>query len=101
MKINILALTFMPFFISTAQAWCISEAREGFSVPSRETHIETYECTNHRFPYFSNLNYTIQQGLRCENEAWPSKVVMTCESHSHQTRRVSNVAILCCDENQQ
>ncbi len=89
----LLALVFLGTFLS---ANCISQGEEGFAVAGRESASHTYECSNFQYPYFHQLNYTVGQGLNCANEAWPSKVVMSCENRSHREREVRNPVLLCC-----
>lgn len=98
MEFRKVLITGLLLLSASAQAQnCYWASQEGFAMEPRSETVQTYECTDRLYPYFGRLNYTVQQGINCNNESWPSKAVMNCENRSRQEREVRNVSLLCCD----
>jgi hypothetical protein len=79
--------------------FCRTYDRESFTLEGRETGVEkVFSCPRdiNAYPYFSQINYLTQQGLRCNGQLGITSVYLTCRNRSRQPRSARRVTITCC-----
>lgn len=80
---------------------CIHLEKEGFTLEGREEAFSIdYECPRniYEYPYFSQINFTTQQGLRCEGDIGIYGVTLNCRNRSSHVRSARNVVLTCCHQ---
>lgn len=80
---------------------CTYLEKEGFTLEGREEgFVVDYDCPRnvYEYPYFSQINFRTQQGLRCDYDIGIYGVTLTCRNRSGQSRSARSVVLTCCHQ---
>ena len=94
-------LLISPLCFAQQANQCIYIEKEDFMLEGREEDfIIDYDCPRniYEYPYFSQINFRTQQGLRCESDIGIYGVTLTCRNRSAQSRSARSVVLTCCHQ---